>query len=62
MLPGGASAAEEGPKDMPIILSRTVPKKEGGGEGGEVGEEGKVDDAPKDDSLTFGVGSLFVAR
>jgi len=62
MLPGGGAAAatvvDEGPKDMPIILSRTVVVGEGEGEG-----EGKtVVDGPKDDSLTFGVGSLFVAR
>ena len=57
-LPGATADTvdEAGPSDMPIVLSRTTFKTEAN----EVGEMVEVE-TPKDDSLTFGDGSLFVS-
>ena len=59
-LPGAATdAAEEaGPTDMPIVLSRNTFRSEIGPDGQPTDVETET---PKDDTLTFGEGSLFVS-
>lgn len=59
-LAGAASDApdQQGPSDMPIVLGRTTFRTEVGPDGENVEVEVET---PKDDSLTFGEGSLFVS-